>query len=95
MGQSDQHRHLYKRPDHHRFAPPRGAHPGPSAANGLADKPSVFVPRPLSLLELAAALRRSNPKEAANVYQQVKKEFPESAISEEADRGLDTIAPKS
>jgi predicted negative regulator of RcsB-dependent stress response len=61
----------------------------------LADKPSVFVPRPLSLLELAAALRQSNPKEAANVYQQVKKEFPESAISEEADRGLDTLAPKS
>jgi predicted negative regulator of RcsB-dependent stress response len=61
----------------------------------LADKPSVFVPRPLSLLELASALRQSNPKEAANVYQQVKKEFPESAISEEADRGLDTLAPKS
>jgi hypothetical protein len=40
-------------------------------------------------------LRQSNPKEAANVYQQVKKEFPESAISEEADRGLDTLAPKS
>jgi TolA-binding protein len=62
---------------------------------GLADKPSVFVPRPLALLELAGALRQSNPKEAASVYQQVKKEFPESAISEEADRGLDTIAPKS
>ena len=29
------------------------------------------------------------------MYQQVKKEFPESAISEEADRGLDTLAPKS
>jgi predicted negative regulator of RcsB-dependent stress response len=61
----------------------------------LADKPSVFVPRPLAMLELAAALRQSNPKEAANVYQQVKKEFPESAISEQADRGLDTLAPKS
>ena len=61
----------------------------------LADKPSVFVPRPLAMLELAAVLRQSNPKEAANVYQQVKKEFPESAISEQADRGLDTLAPKS
>jgi predicted negative regulator of RcsB-dependent stress response len=61
----------------------------------LADKHSVFVPRPLAMLELAAALRQSNPKEAANVYQQVKKEFPESAISEQADRGLDTLAPKS
>jgi hypothetical protein len=61
----------------------------------LADKSTVFVPRPLVLLELASALRQSNPKEAASVYQQVKKEFPESAISEEADRGLDTLTPKS
>lgn len=61
----------------------------------LADKPSVFVTRPLALLELAGVLRQTNPKEAATVYQQVKKEFPESAISEEADRGLDTLGPKS
>jgi predicted negative regulator of RcsB-dependent stress response len=62
---------------------------------GLADKPTVFVPRALALLELGGALSHSNPKEAANIYQQVKKEFPESAISEQADRGLDTLAPKS
>jgi len=61
----------------------------------LADKHSVFVPRPLVLLELAAALKQSNPKEAATVYQQVKKEYPNSALSEEADRGLDLISPKS
>lgn len=61
----------------------------------LADKRTVFVPRPLALLELASVLRQTNPKESANVYQQIKKEFPDSTISEEADRGLDTIAPKS
>ena len=61
----------------------------------LADKHSVFVPRPLALLELGNALRQTNPKEATAVYQQIKKEFPDSAISEQADRGLDTIAPKS
>jgi len=61
----------------------------------LADKPSVFVPRSLTLLELAGVLRQTNPKEAANVYQQVKREFPDSSISEQADRGLDTLAPKS
>src|SRR3984893_14757571 len=55
----------------------------------LADKRSVFVPRPLALLELANVLRQTNPKEAANVYQQIKKEFPDSTISEQADRGLD------
>lgn len=61
----------------------------------LAEKPSAFVPRPLSLLELAGVLRQTNPKEAANVYQQIKKEFPDSAIAEQADRGLDTVAPRS
>jgi predicted negative regulator of RcsB-dependent stress response len=61
----------------------------------LADKRSVFVPRPLALLELASVLRDSNPKESASVYQQIKKEFPDSTISEEADRGLDRLAPKS
>jgi predicted negative regulator of RcsB-dependent stress response len=61
----------------------------------LADKPSVFVSRPLVLLELAGVLRQTNPKEAASVYQQVKKEFPNTAVAEQADRGLDTLSSKS
>ena len=61
----------------------------------IADKPSVLVPRPMVLLELANVLRQTNPQEAAGVYLQLKKEFPDSAIAEEADRGLDTIPPKS
>jgi TolA-binding protein len=61
----------------------------------LADKPSVLVPRPLVLLELARDLRDSNPKEATNIYQQIKKEFPDTNIAEQADRGLDSISPKS
>ena len=61
----------------------------------IADKHSVFVPRPLALLELAGILRQTSPKEAVTVYQQIKKEFPEPTISEEADRGLDTLSPKS
>jgi predicted negative regulator of RcsB-dependent stress response len=61
----------------------------------LADKRSVFVPRPLALLELANVLRQTNPKEAVSVYQQIKKEFPDTTISEQADRGLDLLAPKS
>ena len=60
----------------------------------LADKPSVIVSRPFVLLELAATLRASNPKEAATIYQQIKKDFPDTAIAEQADRGLDLL-PKS
>jgi hypothetical protein len=61
----------------------------------LADKGSVFVPRPLALLEMANALRQSNRKEAINVYQQIKKEFPDTAAAEQADRGLELLAAKS
>lgn len=61
----------------------------------VADKQSALVPRPLVLLELAGVLRTSNPKEAANLYQQIKKEFPDTAIADQADRGLDFLSPKS
>ncbi|HXY24821.1 MAG TPA: tetratricopeptide repeat protein [Candidatus Acidoferrum sp.] len=61
----------------------------------LADNPSVIVPRSLALLGLAGALSNSNPKEAAAVYQQIKKEFPDTTMSEQADRGLDELSPKS
>ena len=65
------------------------------AFRALADKQSALVPRPLVLLELAGLLRASNPKEAASIYQQIKKEFPDTAIADQADRGLDTLSPKS
>ena len=57
----------------------------------LAEKPSVFVPRSLALLELAAQLRTRNPKEAADIYAQIKKEFPDTAIAEEAERNLEVL----
>ncbi len=61
----------------------------------LADKPSVIVPRPLALLELAGVLRQSKPQEAAAIYQQIKKDFPDTPLAEQADRGLDSLPPKS
>jgi predicted negative regulator of RcsB-dependent stress response len=61
----------------------------------LADRGSALVPRPMVLLELAGILRTSNPKEAATIYQQIKKEFPDTAIADQADRGLDFLSPKS
>lgn len=61
----------------------------------LADHASVFVPRPVALLELAETLRQTDPKEAVSVYEQLKKEFPNTAVSDEADRALETLAPKS
>lgn len=60
----------------------------------LAEKPTVFVPRSRTLLELANQLRKSKPAEAMTLYQQIKKEFPNTGISEEADKGLEAL-PKS
>jgi hypothetical protein len=61
----------------------------------LADRKSAIVPRPLVLLELAGALRSSNPKEAASIYQQIKKEFPDTTLADQADRGLESLSSKS
>ena len=60
----------------------------------LAEKSSVFVPRGLALLELAGQLRATNPKEAAQIYAQIKKEFPDTAIADEAERSLEAL-PRS
>ena len=54
----------------------------------VADAKSVLVPRPLVLLELADLLRQSNPSEATTLYQQIKKDYPGSAVSERADESL-------
>jgi predicted negative regulator of RcsB-dependent stress response len=61
----------------------------------LADKPTVLVPRQLSLLELAGVLRTTKPQEAVTIYQQLKKDFPNTATADAADRGLEAISPKS
>lgn len=61
----------------------------------LADKSYTFVPRPVVLLDLAGLLRQSNPQEAVKIYQQIKKDFPDTPISEEADRDLEFVSPKS
>jgi hypothetical protein len=61
----------------------------------LADKSALFVPRPLVLLELAGVLKQTHPQEAVAVYEQIKKEFPNTPASEEADRGLGMLTGKA
>lgn len=61
----------------------------------LADKSALFVPRPLVLLELAGVLKQTRPQEAVAVYEQIKKEFPNTPASEEADRGLGMLTGKA
>lgn len=61
----------------------------------LAEKSYTFVPRPLIQLELAELLRHSKPQEALAIYQQIKKDSPNTPISEEADRGIESLSPAS
>jgi predicted negative regulator of RcsB-dependent stress response len=61
----------------------------------LLNSGSVLLPKPIVQLELAGALRQSNPKEAAALYEQIKKDHPNTPIADEADRGLEAIAPQS
>lgn len=61
----------------------------------LSTAGSVLVPKPFVLLELAELLRQTDPKQAAAVYEQIKKDYPNSAVADEANRGLQAISPKS
>jgi predicted negative regulator of RcsB-dependent stress response len=59
----------------------------------LSDKPSVFVPKPLVLLTLAEHYRKTDPTQAAKLYNQIKQDYPDAA--EQADQGLELLNAKS
>jgi predicted negative regulator of RcsB-dependent stress response len=61
----------------------------------LSNSGSTLVPKPLVLLELAGVLRQTNPKEALALYAQIKKDYPNTSVADEADRGLGELAPQS
>ena len=61
----------------------------------LIEKPTDLVPKALAQMALADQFRKANPAEAAKLYQQVKKENPESALSDEADKRLTDLGPQS
>ena len=62
---------------------------------GISNSGSILVPKPMVQLELAGILKQTNPKEAVTIYQQIKKDYPNTAVADEADRGLGEIAPQS
>jgi predicted negative regulator of RcsB-dependent stress response len=57
----------------------------------LADKPTEFVPRAVVLLKIANYQSKSNPQEAAKLYNQVKTEYPDSPAAQQADQGLELL----
>ena len=60
----------------------------------LADKPTLFVPKPIVLLALADHYSSSDPAQASKLYNQVKSEFPDSQAAQEADERLQLLQVK-
>ena len=61
----------------------------------LSTSGSVLVPKPLVLLELASVVSQSDPQQATKIYEQLKKDYPNTAVADQADRGLELLTPKS
>jgi predicted negative regulator of RcsB-dependent stress response len=58
-----------------------------------ADTPTEFVPRAVVLLTMADHHSKTNPQEAAKLYNQVKSEFPDTPAAQAADQGLELLPP--
>lgn len=61
----------------------------------LSTSGSVLVPKPMVLLELAGLYSQTDPKQATSLYEQLKKDYPNTPVADEADRGLELLAPHS
>jgi predicted negative regulator of RcsB-dependent stress response len=62
----------------------------------LVAHPSVFVSKPVALMAFADHYRQAMKlQEAAKLYNEVKTEFPDSTLAQQAGQQLDLISPKS
>lgn len=61
----------------------------------LIANPTVLVPKPVAMLTLAQHYGAKNPIEAAKLYSQIKSEYPDTPIAEQADQALALLPSKS
>ena len=61
----------------------------------LIDKPSVLVPKAVVMLTLAQHYAPTNSAEAAKLLSQIKSDYPDSPIAEQADQALALLPGKS
>jgi predicted negative regulator of RcsB-dependent stress response len=57
----------------------------------LSTAGSVLVPKPMVLLELAGIYSQTDPKQATTLYEQLKKDYPNTPVADDADRGLELL----
>ena len=61
----------------------------------LIARPATMLPKQIAMLALADSYRKSKPEEAAKLYQQLKKDYPDSSVSDRAEERLASLPPKS
>jgi len=61
----------------------------------LLAKPSLFVPKPLVLLAFGDHWAKTDPQQAAKLYNQVKSEFSGTGMADEANKRLQMLAGKT
>jgi len=60
----------------------------------LIAKPAVLVPKPVVMLALAQHYSASNPAEASKLFAQIKSEYPDTPMAEQADQELSLLPGK-
>ena len=66
-----------------------------SELRALSTSGSILVPKAMVLLEMANILSQTDPKQATTVYEQLKKDYPNTSVADQADRGLQLLASKT
>jgi predicted negative regulator of RcsB-dependent stress response len=61
----------------------------------LIAKPTVLVPKPVVMLALAEHYGAKNPTEASRLYSQIKSEYPDTPIAQQADQELNLLPGKT
>ena len=61
----------------------------------LIAKPTVLVPKAFVMLTLANHYAAKNPAEAAKLYNQIKTDYPDTPIAQQADQALSLLPGKS
>jgi predicted negative regulator of RcsB-dependent stress response len=61
----------------------------------VIDKPSLFVPKPVAMLALAQHYAQKDPTQAAKIFGQIKTDYPDTPIAQQADQGLSLLPGKS
>jgi len=59
--------------------------------NQLLQNSSVLVPKPIVLLALAAHYQQSDPAQAVRLYQQIKRDYPDTTAADQATQQLSLL----